>query len=313
MTSRQPSPSPGPLLTVVAGPTASGKSALALALAEATGAELVSADSQQVYRHFDLGTAKPSAEELARVPHHLVSVIEPTEAFDAARFQALADAAIAAITSRGRPVIVVGGTGLYLRVLLHGVVDAPPKNPELRAELEAFADAEGEAALHARLAEVDPPTAARLPIQDRLRIIRALEIHAGSGTPASALREAHRFQAARYPYRMWVLQPEREALYGIINARAEEMYRQGLLEEVRGLVARGYRETAPMRSVGYVQALDVVEGRCSVAEGLARTQQATRHYAKRQLTWFRKESGARFLKPPYDVEALVSELASEWR
>lgn len=296
----------GPRLTVLAGPTASGKSALALALAEATGAELVSADSQQVYRHFDLGTAKPSAEELARVPHHLVSVVEPEAPFDAARFQSLADAAIADITSRGRPVIVVGGTGLYLRVLLHGVVDAPPRDPVLRAELEAFADAEGEAALHARLAAVDPVSAARLPIQDRLRIIRALEIHAGSGQPASELREAHRFQAARYPYRMWVLQPEREALYQAINARAEAMYRQGLLDEVRELVARGYRESAPMRSVGYVQALDVVEGRCTPEEGLARTQQATRHYAKRQLTWFRKEREAHVLQPPYDVEALIS-------
>lgn len=298
----------GPRLTVVAGPTASGKSALALALAEATGAELVSADSQQVYRAFDLGTAKPSPEELARVPHHLISVVDPTEPFDAARFQALADAAIADITSRGKPVIVVGGTGLYLRVLLHGVVDAPPRDPALRAELEACADAEGEAALHARLAAVDPITADRLPIQDRLRIIRALEIHAGTGKPASALREAHAFQAARYPYRLWVLQPEREALYRAINARAEVMYRQGLLDEVRALIERGYRDSAPMRSVGYVQALDVVEGRCSEAEGLARTQQATRHYAKRQLTWFRKETQARLLTPPYDVDALVAEL-----
>lgn len=288
-----------PHLTVIAGPTASGKSALALELAEAWGAELVSADSQQVYRHFDLGTAKPTPAEQARVAHHLISVVEPTEAFDAARFQALADAAIADITSRGKRVIVVGGTGLYLRVLLHGVVPAPPVDPALRARLEAQAEAEGNAALHARLSQVDPGTAARLPPADRLRVVRALELYEQTGRPPSELFAEHRFAEARYPFTLWVLEPPREALYEAINARAAAMFEQGLLAETGELVRRGFREAAPMRSVGYVQALDVLEGRMTREEGLAAMQQATRKYAKRQLTWFRKEPQARFLAPPY--------------
>lgn len=290
---------PRPHLTVIAGPTASGKSALALELAEASGAELVSADSQQVYRHFDLGTAKPTAEELARVPHHLVSVVEPGESFDAGRFQELADAAIADITSRGKRVIVVGGTGLYLRILLHGVVPAPAVDPALRARLEAEAEAHGSAALHARLSAVDPVTAARLHPADRLRVGRALELFEQTGRPPSELYAEHRFAEQRYPSTLWVLEPPRDALYASINTRAKAMFDAGLLEETEELVRRGHRDATPMRSVGYTQALDVLEGRLTREQGLAAMQQATRNYAKRQLTWFRKEPHARSLTPPY--------------
>jgi tRNA dimethylallyltransferase len=297
----------GPPLLVLAGPTCSGKTRLAIALARHVGGEIVSADSQQVYRHFDVGTAKPSAEELAAVPHHLVSCVEPMEDFSAARFQALADEAIAAVHARGKRVVVVGGTGLYLRVLLHGVVAAPGRDEALRAELEALAEAEGNAALHARLAQVDPPSAARLPLGDRVRIIRALEIHAATGTPASEFRAAHGFGGERYAYRLWVLDPPREALYAAINARTQAMFDAGLLEETAALVQRGFREAAPMRAVGYAQAVDCLEGRLTRAQAIAATAQATRHYAKRQWTWFKKEQGARFVQPPYDVEALARE------
>ncbi len=291
----------GPALTVVAGPTASGKSSLALALARQLDAEIVGADSQQVYRHFDLGTAKPSAEERAAVPHHLASVIDPLEAFSAARYQALADAAISDIHARGKKVVVVGGTGLYLRVLLHGVVAVVGTDLEVRAELEKSDDA----ALHARLKQVDPVTAARLPVADRVRVIRALEIQQVSGRAASVHRAEHAFAADRYPFVLWVLDPPRDALYAAINARTRRMFEGGLLEEVRSLVAAGFREAAPMRSVGYVEALAVVEGRMSLETAIAEAAQRTRHYAKRQLTWFRKEPGARFLKPPWDLAALV--------
>ncbi len=188
-----------PHLTVIAGPTASGKSALALGLAGRLGAELVSADSQQVYRRFDIGTAKPTADELARVPHHLVSCVEPGDEFSAARFQRLADEAIADIHARGKRVVVVGGTGLYLRVLLRGVVEAPGSDEALRAQWTALAEREGNAALHAQLAKVDPASAARLPVGDRVRVIRALEIHALTGIAASTHRERHAFAEARYP------------------------------------------------------------------------------------------------------------------
>lgn len=289
-----------PPLTVIAGPTASGKTALAIELARRAGGEIVSADSQQVYRHFDIGTAKPSVEELAAVPHHLVSEVDPLEPFSAAEYQRRADAAISAIASRGRPVFVVGGTGLYLRVLLHGVVEAPGALPSLRAELEALAAAQGREAVHRRLAEVDPETAAKLPPQDLVRTVRALEIHAQTGVPASEFRQAHAFAPDRYTFRLYVLDPPREELYARINARTEALFAHGLVEETRALMARGYADAAPMRSVGYVQARTVVEGRMTVAEAILDTAQETRRYAKRQLTWFRKEPGAVFVQPPYD-------------
>jgi len=286
---------PASRLHVICGPTASGKTALAIELAQKLNAEIVSADSQQVYRYFDIGTAKPSAEQLAAVPHHLVSVVEPLEEFSAARFQALADAAIAQIRSRGREVVVVGGTGLYVRVLLHGVIRAPPAEPGIRAELEKLADAE----LHAMLAQVDAASAERLPVRDRVRIVRALEIHMLTGKPASASRQAHAFAEARHAYRLWVLDPPREELYRAINARTAAMFSAGLIAETKALVARGFREAAPMKSVGYVQALQVIDGELTEARAVELVAQATRHYAKRQQTWFKKEQGAVFVSPPY--------------
>jgi tRNA dimethylallyltransferase len=278
-----------PRLTVIAGPTASGKSSLALRLAERVGGELVSADSQQVYRHFDIGTAKPTTDELARVPHHLISVVDPLQPFSAARYQALADAAIADIAARGKRVIVVGGTGLYLRVLLHGVVEAPPGDPSLRRTLEAEAEAEreGRTALHARLAAVDPASAARIPPNDRVRLVRALEIHALTGTPASVWRSEHAFAPDRYPFDLWVLAPEREALYRAINERTQAMFDHGLLDEVRSLVARGFGEAPVMKSVGYREARQALDGELPIEEAVRQAAQATRHYAKRQLTWFK--------------------------
>ena len=294
-----------PSLTVIAGPTASGKTAIAIELARRHGGEIVSADSQQVYRFFDIGTAKPSAEELAAVPHHLISVVDPLEPFSAAEYQRRADAAIEDITSRGKPVFVVGGTGMYLRILLHGLVEAPGADPELRAELEALAAAEGREAVHRKLAEVDPETATKLPPQDLVRTIRALEIHKQTGKTASEFRREHAFAPDRYPFRMYVLNPPREALYRTIDARTAAMFQRGLVEEVRELIARGFAEAAPMRSVGYVQAKAVVDGQLSMDEALQQTAQETRRYAKRQLTWFRKEQGALFVEPPYDTLTLT--------
>lgn len=287
------------MITVIAGPTASGKTRLAVQLAQAVGGEIISADSQQVYRHFDIGTAKPSAEELAAVPHHLVSCVEPHEEFSAARWARLADGVIADLQARGKPIVIVGGTGLYLRVLLHGVVDTPARDEALRAELEALAAAQGDLALHSELARVDPASAQRLHVADRVRVIRALEITRLTGTPASQWREAHSFAEDRYAYRLWVLNPERASLYEVINRRVEQMFDSGLLEETRALVDRGLRDAAPMRAVGYSEALECLEGRLTRAEAIAATAQATRHYAKRQWTWFKRERHARFVEPPY--------------
>lgn len=291
-----------PELLVIAGPTASGKTRVAVELAERIGAEIINADSQQVYRHFDIGTAKPTASELARIPHHVLSCVEPTEAFHAARFQQLADAAVADIHARGKRVVVVGGTGLYIRVLLHGVVEAPGTDGALRAELETFSDAE----LHARLAAVDAVTAQRLPVPDRVRVIRALEIQALTGEAASAHRERHAFQADRYAFKLFALNPAREAVYAAINARARAMFDAGLIDEVRALVAKGYRDAAPMRAVGYVQALACLDGAMTKEQAIDDVAQKTRHYAKRQYTWFKKEAGAIFVTPPVDLAALAA-------
>lgn len=290
---------PGSPLWVIAGPTASGKTALGIELARRLGAEIVSADSQQVYRHFDIGTAKPSPAELAAVPHHLVSVVEPNEPFSAARYQALADAAIASIRARGKQVVVVGGTGLYLRVLLRGVMSAPGADPALRARLEEEARARGREALHARLAEVDPETAAKLPPTDFVRVSRALELHALTGVKASELRARHAFAEDRYLHRFFVLSPPRAELYAAIDRRTRAMFDAGLEDEVRRLVARGFRDAPPMRSVGYAEALALVDGELTREEAVLEVAKKTRHYAKRQLTWFRKEPGARFVEPPY--------------
>ena len=296
---------PKPLL-VIAGPTASGKTTLAIEIARRLNAEIISADSQQVYRHFDIGTAKPSEAELAAIPHHLISIADPLEDFSAARFGKLADAAIADIQSRGKRVVVVGGTGLYLRVLLHGVMPGPSRDEALRAELETFADREGNEALHARLAKVDPVTAAKHPVQDRLRVIRALEIHQLTGKPASEHRDEHAFAADRYDYRLFVLNPPREKVYDAINLRTRKMFDAGLLDETRALVAKGYREAAPMRAVGYLQALQVIDGTLTKQKAIEDTAQATRHYAKRQWTWFKKEKGAVLAAPEVAPEQILS-------
>jgi tRNA dimethylallyltransferase len=292
--------SSAPELTVIAGPTAAGKSALALRLAARGNAEILSADSQAVYRHFDLGTAKPDAEALARVPHHLISVLDPLEQFTAARFQMLADAAIREISARGRRVLVVGGTGLYIRVLLHGL-SAGPSDAEVRARLEAEAMHVGAEAMHARLAANDPESARRISVADTLRVVRALEIHELTGTPASVAYQAHRFAAARYPFTLWFMDSPREALAQAITLRTRTMFARGLVEEVEALVRRGYREAPAMRSVGYCQALAVLEGRLTRSEAELETERLTRAYAKRQRTWFRKEPGARFVPPPYEA------------
>jgi tRNA dimethylallyltransferase len=293
-------------LVVIAGPTASGKTAQAIRVAQRLGAEIVSADSQQVYRGFDIGTAKPTAAERACVPHHLVDVADPRQTFSAARFGQLADAAIAQIRARGKRVVVAGGTGLYLRVLLHGVVPAPPADPALREALVKEAEAQGRLALWERLRQVDPETAAVVFPQDLVRIIRALEIHTLTGTAASSLRRAHGFAQARHPFSLWVLDPPQQALYATIEARARQMFEGGLVDEVRSHLAAGLGAAAPMKGVGYVQARAHLEGALGLQQAIEQTARQTRRYAKRQLTWFRKEAGAVFIRPPYSELDLLS-------
>ena len=298
-----------PRVVVIAGPTASGKTGLAVALAQRVGGEVVSADSQQVYRGLDVGTAKPTLEERAAVPHHLLDVAEPGEGWDAARFVQLADEAIAAIVARGAVPLVVGGTGLYIRALLHGMVEAPGRDPRLRAELESEAARLGRPALHARLAAVDPEAATRIRPNDLVRIVRALEI-AASGKTQSELFRAHAFAPVRYQATLFALAPAREELQRRIDERVEAMFRGGILDEARLLLERFGAELPPRLPIGYGAAADVVRGRLTLEEAVRRVQAETRQYARRQVIWLRSEPGVEWLTPPWDIASLARRVNS---
>jgi tRNA dimethylallyltransferase len=279
-----------PLLVLV-GPTASGKSVLALRAAERLGGEIVSADSVQVYRRFDVGSGKPTAEERQRVPHHVIDVVEPADAMDAARWALLAEAAIAEIRGRGRVPIVCGGTYLWVRALVLGLVPAPPADDAIRARHAKVSESEGRAALHVELARVDPDSARRLAPNDFIRVSRALEVHELTGKPLSAWHDAHGFRERRHEARLVGVKWSTDALSERIRVRARHMFDAGFIDEVRGLVSDGYGECRAMGAVGYRQ----------VAEALARgaidrdallddVVRATRVFARRQRTWLRNEA-----------------------
>jgi tRNA dimethylallyltransferase len=280
-----------PELIVVVGPTASGKTELALRIAELAGGEIVNADSVQVYRHFDIGSAKPSPAQAARVTHHLVDVVEPSEPLDAAQWCALAEAAISDIGRRGRRAIVSGGTFLWVKALLYGLVRAPPADPELRERHRRFALSYGRPALHEKLAHVDPLSAARLNPNDFVRVSRALEVFELSGEPLSSLQEAHRFQSQRYPARLVGVARERSELDQRILERTEQMFRAGWLEEVRALLARGFADCRAMRSVGYRQISEALQRAepFDAAQLEASVVRATRIFARRQRTWLKDQ------------------------
>src|SRR5438128_1191036 len=293
-------------LVCIVGPTASGKSALALDLAERLGGEIVSADSRQVYRDLEIGTAKPTAAERARVPHHCLDLVAPGEAFDAARFRDAARAAIADIVRRGRVALVVGGTGLYVRALLGGLCPAPPRVPALRAALAE----EAAPALHRRLRALDPAAAARIAPGDRVRIVRALEVALVSGVPLSRWQAEHRFGEPAYDALLIGLARPTAELDARIAARARAMLEAGFLDEVRALRGRGLGAAAPgLSAVGYRELLACVEGRTDLATALAAMVRATRQFAKRQRTWFRREPAIVWRHPEREAGAIVGGLA----
>jgi len=279
-----------PPLVVICGPTASGKTELALRLAERFDVEVVSADSRQVYRTMDVGTAKPNQQERALVPHHLIDVVDPDEDFTAADFVRQGREALRGIHAAGRLPLLVGGTGLYIQSLTEGLVSAPGGSSELRRELELRDQEEGDGALYALLQRHDPETAKRLPPADRVRIIRALEVFFLSGRPLSDWQRDHGFRDRPYRLLLIGLQPEREALYARTDARAVAMLQQGLVEECRALLGRGYPPgLKALQTIGYREVLQFLGGELDLEEALERIQRHTRRYAKRQLTWFRRD------------------------
>ncbi|MEZ4256086.1 MAG: tRNA (adenosine(37)-N6)-dimethylallyltransferase MiaA [Polyangiales bacterium] len=276
---------------VIAGPTATGKTDAAVELALRLGGEIISADSVQVYRGFDIGSAKPTDAERQGVPHHLLDVLDPHESWDAMDFARAADGVIADLTTRGKLAIVTGGTGLWLRALLRGLVDLPAVDAALRARLEDAVAERGAPSLHAELQRVDPTSAVRIHPNDALRIVRALEVFEQTGTPLGALRDAHALGAERYRTFFVVLDVDAEAHTERVTRRFDAMLERGLETEVRSLRRTVPEDAKPFGSVGYRQMLDFVEDRSDLATARTEAIRATRTYARRQRTWFRGEPG----------------------
>ncbi len=277
--------SPGPLL-VIAGPTASGKSGLALEVAERLGGEIVSADAFSAYRGLDIGTDKPSRADRRRVPHHLVDIVDPRERFSAGDFQRAADAAIAEIRARGATPVVAGGTHFYVEALLFGLFAAPPHDTALRTRLET-AWARNPAAVRERLATVDPAAAARISPGDRQRVLRALEVFELTGTPLTSHWSEQR-KARRYNALVVVPERPRQALYGRIDQRVDMMFAAGLVGEVRQLLAAGVPTGAhALKAIGYREVVSYLAGEVPLDEAVEHTKRASRNLAKRQLTWLR--------------------------
>jgi tRNA dimethylallyltransferase len=285
-----------PLLVIILGPTASGKTALALFLAERLAGEIVSCDSVAVYREFEIGTAKPAAEEQRRIPHHLIDVVAPTEIFTAGDYSRLARQAVNAIHSRNHLPIVVGGSGLYLRALLEGLFVGPQRSEKLRERLRERTRARGPQYLHRLLHRLDPSAAATIHPNDLPKIIRAVEICLHSRTPRTKIWERGREALQGFRVLRLGLNPDRESLYRRINLRAQQMFQRGLLEETQRLMQRYGQAARPLDSLGYKQASQYLRGELDLKQAVALAQQGHRNYAKRQMTWFRREPAVEWIR-----------------
>jgi tRNA dimethylallyltransferase len=300
-------------LVVIAGPTASGKSGLAIHLAEALDGEVVSCDSVAVYRLMDIGAAKPSAEELALVPHHCLDLYWPDEACTAGDYMRHAREAVAGIRSRGRVPIVAGGTGLYLRALLEGLAPSPQRDEKLRERLRSRAAQHGSAWLHRVLARLDARAAAAIHANDLPKLIRAIEVTLAARQPQTELWQAGREPLRGYRVLQLGLAPERLALYARINARAAAMFERGLLAETAMLRERYGDACRSLGALGYLQAMQVLRGESSLEDAVAAAQQGHRNYAKRQGTWFRREPAMQWLAGFGDDAAVRAEALQRTR
>ena len=299
-----------PSAIIISGPTCVGKTDVAIDLAEPLGGEIISADAMQVYRHMDIGTAKPTKQEQAQVRHHLIDVVDPDEPFSAAQFKSSAAAVIRELHKKGRPVFVVGGTGLYIKALTQGLFRVQQGNGALRERLRAEAKDLGSPVLHQRLQEVDPEAAGRIHPNDGFRIIRALEIFELTGKPISEHHSAHGFSDVPYHVLKIGLFLDREVLYQRIDQRVDRMLEAGLLKEVEGLLRRGYSPNLKsMGSIGYRHMTEYLEGHMAWDETVRLFKRDTRRYAKRQLAWFRADPEIHWLKPS-EIDVMSREIDS---
>ncbi len=291
-------------LIIICGSTGVGKSALAVKLTRSLNGEIISADSQQVYRGVDIGTGKLPIIERSGIPHHLIDVVPPDGTFDAGQFVRLADAAIARIQSRNKRVIVAGGTGLYLKALMYGLVKTISRDDAFRAALNARIEQDGIEVLYAELQMIDPQKAEALMPRDRARVIRALEVYHLTGRPMSAVQSKHGFAQERYPA-VWIgLTRPREELIDIIHRRVDAMLAAGWVNEVRDLIAKYGRDIAPFSAVGYREIADYLDGKYDEATLREKIYAATRQYSKRQMTWFRSNPKIAWFSPT-DMEGIA--------
>ncbi len=282
----------------IAGPTASGKTALAVELAKVTQGEVVSCDSMQVYRYMDIGTAKPTCEEMQGIPHHMLSVAEPDEDFSVSRYCEMASPIVDDILRRGKTAIIAGGTGLYMDALIRGNSFAPFPSTGMRQKLEEQADREGMEAMLTLLQSIDPESAARLHLADRKRILRALEVYYETGETITAHNRRTQLIPPRYDPVWFALEDEdRQDLYDRIDRRVDVMLQMGLIDEIQSLLARGIcKNTTAMQAIGYKEFISALEGNTTVEDAADQVRQASRNYAKRQLTWFRRNKAIHWLR-----------------
>jgi tRNA dimethylallyltransferase len=279
-----------PRVAIICGPTGVGKTGISIDIAAQLKAEIVSADSMQVYRYMDIGTAKPTAAEMARIPHHMVNIVDPDADFDAQQYAAMSHDIIDKLAAEGKPALVVGGTGLYIRALIHGLFDSAPVNPKSRNRLKQEMITDGMDVLYKRLQFCDPKSAARIHPHDTYRIIRALEVYEITGSPISSFHQSHHFGDSFFHVMKIGLYRDRKILYERIDHRVDQMMAEGLVDEVAFLFSRGYSSgLKSMKSIGYRHTADYMEGRLSWDAAVQSMKQDTRRYAKRQFTWFKSD------------------------
>lgn len=303
-------------LIILTGPTAVGKTKASIGLAKAVDGEIISADSMQVYRHMDIGSAKIKPEEMEGIPHHLIDVLEPDDEFHVVKFQQLAKKAMREIWERGHIPIVTGGTGFYIQALLYDIdFDENEKEDACRKELEAYAKEHGAEALHEKLAFVDPASAEMIHPNNIKRVIRALEFYEQTGKRISEHNETQRQRESPYAFAYFVLTDDRAHLYERINRRVDQMIEEGLVNEVQALKDKGYtKQLVSMQGLGYKEILDYLDGNCTLEEAIYIIKRDTRHFAKRQLTWFKRERDVIWINKQsfgYDAEQILDEMLSK--